>query len=136
MTAPKLYRDQVRALHAYQSVQQAVDTLVTKHGDQRNDYRIAVDDLGIHVRRLGLAAALSQIEAESRKHPGPSTLLLDHLGKAGITGLVGTNATTIANRARGLDVNDYMLATRELLQVATWFRRAVQSLMPNTDAKA
>lgn len=132
MTAPTLYRDQVRALHAYQSVQQAVDTL----GTARNDYRIAVNDLGIHVRRLGLAAALSQIEAESRKHPGPSRLLLDHLGKAGITGLVGTNYETIAGHARELDVNRYMLATRELLQVATWFRRAVQSLMPNTDAKA
>lgn len=123
MNTPTLYRDQRRALHAYACVRELLGS------PQHNDYRIAVNDLGTNVRRLGLAAALSQIEAEARKHTSASRALLDHLGKAGITGLANTNADSIADAARKLDVDRYMLATRELLQVATWFRRAVQALM-------
>ncbi len=128
-TKQNLYRDQERALHAYKCVAEA------KLGNGIDDYRILVQNLGTNVRRLGLAGALSQIEAEARKRPVAKGLLED-LAKAGISGLDRQTAETIADKARNLDVVEYMLATRELLQVATWFKRAIQALCPNEDAHA
>ncbi|NJM90824.1 MAG: type III-B CRISPR module-associated protein Cmr5, partial [Myxococcales bacterium] len=41
-------------------------------------------------------------------------------------------AQTLAQRVRGLDADGYMMATRELLQVATWLKRAVQATFEET----
>jgi CRISPR-associated protein Cmr5 len=128
MSKQTLYRDQERALHAYASVEKAMEA-----DGRARDYRIAVNDLGTNVRRLGLAGALSQIEADARKHRQASTMLLEHLAGAKITGLQGVGGTQLPDRARRLDVVEYMLATRELLQVATWFKRAVQALVPTEE---
>jgi len=113
---PRL-RQQVWALHAYQSVNSVED-------DQRKDYEIAVNDLGADVLRGGLAAAMA---ARERKRKRGGSLLLDHLARAGISGLEGATGQDLPDRVRRLDLDAYLLATREVLQLATWFRRAVQA---------
>jgi len=114
---PVLLRDQRRALHAYEAVESIPD-------ERRVDYEIAVSDLGASVLRSGLAAALASLE---RQKGGRGGLVLEHLAAAGIPGLEGATNADIAQRVRKLDAGSYMLGTREVLQVATWLKRAVQA---------
>lgn len=111
-----LLRDQQRALHAYEAV------VKIQKGDQR-DYKIAVNDLGANILRGGLCAAVAAIQRRGDR----SGLLLAHLAKAGVPGLEGASADELARRVRKLDADAYMIATREMLQVATWLKRAVQA---------
>lgn len=113
-----LTRDQVRAQHAYACVKAAKDDGCLE------DYKILVNSLGANVMRSGLAAAIAFLEREKRKEV---TLFLNHLAAAKIPGLDGTNAQTLPAKVRALQLQDYMLATRELLRVVLWFRRAVQA---------
>lgn len=62
----------------------------------------------------------------------PWDVLLGHLASAGIPGLENATAQNLAERVRGLDTDSYMMATRELLQVATWLKRAVQATFEET----
>jgi CRISPR-associated protein Cmr5 len=115
--APKpLLRDQQRALHAYEAAGK-----VGK--DQRDDYKVAVNNLGANILRSGLCAALAAVQRLGKR----GELLLGHLATAGVPGLEGTAAGDLARRVRGLDADSYMIATREMLQVATWLKRAVQA---------
>ncbi len=113
---PALLRDQSRALHAYKVVP----------GVQANckEYKIAVNDLAANLMRLRLAGAMAALE---RRGDEASKLLLDHLGSAGIPGLQGTNRSSLPDRVRHLRVDDYILATREMLLVAVWLKRSVQA---------
>jgi hypothetical protein len=52
---------------------------------------------------------------------------VQHLAGASIPGLEGTPADQLAGRVRGLDIEAYMLATREILRLTAWFRRAFQA---------
>lgn len=118
--APKtsLLRDQQRALHAYS----AVDS-VPSDKQTRENYKIAVNDLGANILRTGLCAAIASVQRLGNR----GDILLGHLASAGVPGLEGTTAQNLAQRVRGLDADNYMMATRELLQVATWLKRAVQA---------
>jgi CRISPR-associated protein Cmr5 len=109
-------RDQERALHAYAAVG-------TVPKDKRTDYKIAVNDLGANILRSGLCAALAAVQRLGER----GVLLLGHLAKAGIPGLEGATADDLARRVQTLDADSYMLATREILQVAMWLKRAVQA---------
>jgi len=114
---PKLaLRDQERALHAYTAVGS-----VPK--DKRKDYKIAVNDLGANILRSGLCAALAAVQRLGER----GIQLLDHLAKAGVPGLEGASAGDLARRVQTLDADKYMIATREMLQVAMWLKRAVQA---------
>ncbi|HZU15022.1 MAG TPA: type III-B CRISPR module-associated protein Cmr5 [Candidatus Dormibacteraeota bacterium] len=113
---PRL-RQQLWALHAYESV-------ASVGKDQRKEYGIAVNDLGANVLRSGLAAAMAALE---RKRDRGGKLLLEHLATAGISGLEHATGQDLPDRVRRLDLDAYLLATREVLQLATWFRRAVQA---------
>jgi len=115
--SPVLLRDQRRALHGYEAVESVP-------GNEREDYKIAVDDLGASVLRSGLAAALASLE---RQKGGRGEVVLEHLAAAGIPGLEDAAAQDFAKRVRSLDAAGYMLATREVLRVATWLKRAVQA---------
>jgi CRISPR-associated protein Cmr5 len=117
---PRL-RQQIWALHAYRSVESV------PAGPKRNDYGVAVNDLGADVLRGGLAAAMAALE---RKRERGGELLLQHLAEAGITGLEGANGKNLPDQVRSLDLDTYLLATREILQLATWFRRALQATSP------
>jgi CRISPR-associated protein Cmr5 len=109
-------RDQRRALHAYESVGS-----VPK--EQRKDYEIAVNDLGANILRSGLCAAIAAVQRLGDR----GGLLLGHLATAGVPGLEGVAPNDLARRVRKLDADAYMIATREMLQVAIWLKRAVQA---------
>lgn len=109
-------RNQQRALHAY-------DAVASVERQQRPDYKIAVNDLGANILRSGLCAAIASVQRLGSR----GDVLLDHLASAGVPGLEGATAQDLAERVRGLDVDGYILATREILQVAMWLKRAVQA---------
>jgi CRISPR-associated protein Cmr5 len=112
-----LLRDQQRALHAYEAVARVPKA-------QREDYRIAVNALGANILRSGLCAAIAAVQ---RRLDERGTLLLDHLASARVPGLEGATAGDFAKCVRELDADEYMIATRELLKVAVWLKRAVQA---------
>ena len=109
-----LIRDQQRALHAYACIDKVPAS------DQK-DYRISVNDLGANIMRSGLCAALAAVQR------GRGMLLLDHLATASVPGLESVRAGDLARRAGELDAEAYMIATREILQVAMWLKRATQA---------
>jgi CRISPR-associated protein Cmr5 len=111
-----LLRDQRRALHAY-----GVVAKVQPH--QQRDYKIAVNDLGANILRGGLCAAIASVQRLGDR----GNVLLEHLASAGVVGLEGASAKDLARRIREIDADGYMMATRELLKVATWLKRAVQA---------
>ncbi|HEX9640387.1 MAG TPA: type III-B CRISPR module-associated protein Cmr5 [Candidatus Krumholzibacteria bacterium] len=111
-----LLRDQQRALHSY-------DTVSGVERAQQKDYKIAVSDLGANILRSGLCAAIASVQRLGRR----GDVLLGHLASAGVPGLENATRHCFAERVRMLDADGYMLATRELLQVATWLKRAVQA---------
>ena len=116
--APKkpALRDQQRALHAYDAVSGVQST-------QQKDYQIAVNDLGANIHRSGLCGAIASVQRLGNR----GGVLLGHLATAGVPGLEGATAQNFAEKVRELDADSYMIATRELLQVATWLKRAVQA---------
>lgn len=116
-----LLRDQQRALHAYEAVSRVTQ------GEQK-DYKIAVNDLGANILRSGLCAALASLQ-----RIGPrGDILLGHLASAGIPSLEKATAQNLAKLVRELGTEDYMMATREFIQVATWLKRAVQATFRET----
>jgi CRISPR-associated protein Cmr5 len=116
--SPKmLTRDQRRALHAYDCVDR-----VPKDPNQQKDYKIAVNDLGANILRSGLCGALAAVQRLGAR----GGVLLEHLASAGVPGLEGAKADDLAQRVRELDVEAYIIATREMLQVALWLKRATQ----------
>jgi CRISPR-associated protein Cmr5 len=111
-----LLRDQQRALHAYESVGK-----VPK--GQQKDYKIAVNDLGANILRSGLCAAIAAVQRLGDR----GNVLLGHLASAGVPGLEEATAQDLAKRVRELDADAYMIATREMLEVAAWLKRAMQA---------
>jgi CRISPR-associated protein Cmr5 len=111
-----LLRDQQRALHAYHAVESVPS-------ESRENYKIAVNDLGANILRSGLCAAIAAVQ---RCRDG-GNILLGHLASAGVPGLEGATAQDLAQRVRELDAESYMIATREFLKVASWLKRAVQA---------
>ena len=116
-----MLRDQQRALHAYNAV-------ATVQSGQQKDYEIAVNDLGANILRSGLCAAIASVQRLGNR----GDVILAHLASAGVPGLENATAQDLAQRVRGLDADSYMMATRELLQVATWLKRAVQATFEET----
>jgi len=111
-----LRRDQQRALHAYDAVAKVPPT-------ERKDYKSAVNDLGTNILRSGLCAAIAAVQRTDKR----GAALLAHLASAGVPGLEGATAHDFAKRVRELDTDQYILATRELLQIASWLKRAAQA---------
>lgn len=114
---PPLTRAQRRARHAYACASQVPE------GEQK-EYKIAVNDLGANILRSGLAAAMAALER--RRDRAAVKRLLNDLAAAGIPGLEGTG-DALPGMVRGLPLEGYMLATKEMLQVVTWLKRAVQA---------
>lgn len=118
MTA--VLRDQERARFAYERVARVPKS-------EQKDYQNAVLALGADILRVGLLAALAAVQ---RLNNAGSKQLLDDLGEAKIPGLEGNrgdNGAELARLARALDVDTYMIATRETLAVVAWLRRACQA---------
>ena len=115
-SGPVVLRDQERARFAYERVA-AVEQA------KRKDYENAVLGLGADILRVGLLAALAAVQRlGDRGKP-----LLDDLAKANIPGLEAKDGAQLVERARKLDVDGYMIATRETLALVSWLRRACQA---------
>lgn len=110
-------RDQRWALYAYKVVGDIASTA-------QKDYKIAINDLGANILRNALSAALAALE---RQKGGRGGLLLGHLAEAEVTGLAGATKEDLPRRVRELKVDGYMMATREILQLAGWLKRAAQA---------
>ena len=115
-SGPVVLRDQERARFAYERVAAVPQA-------ERDDYENAVLGLGADILRVGLLAALAAVQRlGDRGKP-----LLDDLAKANIPGLEAKDGAQLVERARKLDVDGYMIATRETLAVVSWLRRACQA---------
>ena len=112
-----LIRDQQRALHAYGCIDRV------PRNDQRN-YKIAVNDLGANIMRSGLCAALAAVQ---RLRGRGGEVLLQHLATANVPGLEAVSGDDLTRRVREMNAEEYMIVTREILQVAMWLKRATQA---------
>jgi hypothetical protein len=115
-SGPVVLRDQERARFAYERVA-AVEQA------KRKDYENAVLGLGADILRVGLLAALAAVQRLEKR----GERLLDDLAAAKIPGLEAKDGAQLVERARKLDVDGYMIATRETLAVVAWLRRACQA---------
>jgi CRISPR-associated protein Cmr5 len=117
-------REQQRALHAWERV----EAVPSEH---RDDYKSRVHGLGSAVLREGLAAALTFVEREARDNAAAKRLLGDLAAYLVTTGLPeleqARSGEALPGVVRGLSLEAYMLATREVLKLLVWFRRAVQA---------
>lgn len=109
-------RDQQRALHAYDVVSTIPET-------ERADYKAAVQDFGADILRSGLCGAVAALQRKKER----GRRLLEHLASASVPGLTNGGATELPARVRSLDTAAYMLASREMLRVAQWLKRATQA---------
>ena len=111
-----ILRDQVRARFAYERV-------AAVPAAERKDYENAVLRLGASILRVGLVAALAEIQRTGAR----GARLLDDLARAEIPGLRTKDGAELVERARRLEADAYMIATREILAVVAWLRRACQA---------
>jgi CRISPR-associated protein Cmr5 len=109
-------RDQRRALYAYEAVGQ-----IPKQ--DQDSYKIAINDLGANILRGGLAASMAALERLGDR----GSRVLEHLAGADVPGLEGATKDKLPNRVCQLEVDSYMVATREMLAIATWLKRAAQA---------
>ena len=123
-----LNRDQQRAQWAYAS---AEEVAIVSH----DDYKITVNDLGANIIRSGLAASIAFLQRD--KSRDVINLLLKQLAQPDALGdrcsiPAGLSPSELAAAIRGLELNNYMLATREILALATWLKRAIQATFTGT----
>ena len=121
--APRLRQDQKRALEAYKWAEQAdAERLL-------DDYETAVQGFAATLLRSGLAAAVATLERNVKdKRDGGRKLLTD---------LAQYHQSTLdlwPGEVRRMDVAAYMLATRELLALLAWLRRACRAVNPKPEA--
>ena len=123
---PLVMKDQERARRAYKLVEGVSEK-------DRDNYRIAMNGLGANIIRLGLSAALAELQ---RRGDRGGNQVLDHLAivlnEAGLPGLEDKqkgklDRNNLVSRINGLEAPEYMLVTRELMAQIAWFRRAVQA---------
>lgn len=124
-------REQQRALDAYERVRKVADPAL------RADYKPRVNGLGAAVLRDGLAAALAFLEREVGSNTAAQRLLKDLewcLERARLPGLSARDLKEgLPGAVRALELDAYMLATRESLRLLVWFRRAVQATFPSEE---
>lgn len=123
-------RDQKRAIFAYERVKQV------KKADRetQKEYRTLVQGLGPLLLRSGLVTALAFLQRRRKdRENAPANLLFRHLAEADIPGLrvdQPEEATDqLCEHARHLDLETTMLATRHLLKVVEWLKRAVEATL-------
>jgi CRISPR-associated protein Cmr5 len=114
-------REQERAQHAYACAAKVP-------AKDWSDYKVLTNGFGVFALKNGLAAALAFVERG--KSDTANTLFLDHLANARIPCLSGKKGPDLPAAVRDLKVADYMLATREVLALVVWLRRAVQAMAP------
>jgi CRISPR/Cas system CMR-associated protein Cmr5 small subunit len=116
---PTLTRDQTRAKWAYETYKGLSD------GDKA-DFKVAVHALGPNIIRSGLVAALAFLQRTDNAAAG---MLFAALAKKEALGLLILDLTDkeLPSKVQNLDVEVYMLVTRETLKLTQWLKRAVQA---------
>jgi len=122
-----LRKDQERALSAYAWANKA------KQLGALDDYEIAVQSFAATLLRSGFAAAVSVIERNAKLEPEGKpngfTLLLDSLAAHPLPGIPNTLGVHWPDKVRALaDLGDYMHATREMIALLAWVRRACRAI--------
>lgn len=119
-------KDQERALTAYAWAEAA------KTAGLLEKYEIAVQGFAAALLRSGFAAAVSV--AERNAGHGGYKQLLDNLASYSLPGLPVAAAAEWPGKVRGelKDVGLYMQATRELIALLAWLRRACRALGEKT----
>ena len=118
-------RDQARGLHAYTCVGRVVDW----EPRERSGYRTLARGLGALIMGNGLIGALAFVKRFHRKDTAAAFLC--DLAQADIPGLRADDEKQVDLVALcQLSMAEYMLATREALQVALWLNRAATALLP------
>lgn len=127
---PITMKDQERARRAYTLVEGVSQ-------GKREDFKISMNGLGANIIRLGLSAALAELQR--RKDRGGQEVLehlTEVLNEARLPGLgnglsadLRDNDNYLVSRINNLEAEHYMLVTRELMAQISWFRRAVQALL-------
>lgn len=122
-----LTRDQERAELAYAAVGRVPE-------QDRKDYKIAVHALGAEILQSGLAAAMAGLERRESRGDRLRTDLanarIPRLVQPGHRNQILGEPLTKDNlpaKVRALPLDDYILATRETLQIILWLKRAVQA---------
>lgn len=117
-----LLRDQWRARRAYECLQ----AQSAESKESQRDYKIAINDLGANILRNGLCAALADLQRRKGK---VTETVLNHLAGFGLPGLEETKGEHLFEAVCNLDVDTYMLATRESVRVVQWLKRAAQATL-------
>ncbi len=123
-----LTRDQRRQVCAYKAVRQPDSSRGESAGVSDTvfqDFKILVNDLGAHILRGGLSAALAFMARDKSREAWERFLCV--LADVDLPHLSGVPARELPERIRTLPVARYMLVTREVLALSVWLRRAVQA---------
>jgi CRISPR-associated protein Cmr5 len=127
-------KDQERARRAYRQVQRLWNACADarRAGDKAaeatarkacDEYDTAVKALGANILRSGLAAAVAELMRRK------ADTLREHLANSAIPGFAPeTAANNLLVQANNLRLREYMLATRETLQVVMWLKRACEAI--------
>jgi len=114
-----MLRDQKRAFDAFRLAKQA-----SAKGKQFGDYRNAANDLPVHLVRSGLVAALANLQRVVAGRPGAMQFRADLCAALPVHLKAPTDE--LLDWAAKLSTDQYMLASREMMKLAVWFKRAVQ----------
>jgi CRISPR-associated protein Cmr5 len=117
-------RDQKYAIDAYANV-----TTIKENKKEKTarKYGVMCHKLPILIHTAGLAQALVFVESRGAKDDIYKTFLVD-LGKT-------IEEEKIAERARVVDLNDYMRLTAQVMAALVWYKRFAQSIL-DVDASA
>ena len=111
-------RDQQYALSAYKRV-----SVVSKKDKQFYEtYGAMAHKLPILIRKAGLAQALSFVEAKATDKAAYSSLLTD------LRATVERNEN-LATLARSVELADYILLTKQVMDALLWYKRFAQSIL-------
>jgi hypothetical protein len=123
-----LRKDQKRALKAYEWVSAAANAEPAAPQEKPlKQYEIAVQSFAAALLRSGFAAAVSLLERN--KDRSGYRRLLENLADWRLPGIDAQSSAGWPDKVRAIpDVTQYMLATRELILLLNWLRRACRAL--------
>jgi CRISPR-associated protein Cmr5 len=119
----RLTKDQQRANWAYKRAAEVAR-------DKRDEYKTAVRALGADILRSGLSAALADLK---RRKADNVLADIECFEIPVLRATPNSPAASLLVRVNELCVGQYMLATRETLQVVMWLKRACDALFEEED---